>query len=669
MAYLPFIFLATFITCAAIGAAVFLADRYNKTKLTFFAATMALAVFLLFNYFWLRSSLSENALVWLRISFVGFALFPPLLFALVQRVLQPFLKHAVVRIVGIVLFAATPLLVVFSLSPYFVNGVFEDSILFPDTTLAFNGAVLLWLCASAAPFFALKAQYLSSQNILRARIRFLLAGSAFGFFALIGSVLAWYFLTPLSFAVFLFIAYAGFTAYAISATRFIRLKKVFEAAFTYGLSFVSALIFAAALFLLASRARFFHAAAATAVIVAASLIVFLFFIEIFKKVYLSFFGSKDIEDRTRLEKDIKQLTTVLNMEELLEEVVVLVKKVAAVERVAIIIRSEETNSIDRSRIEGFDSGSALFFPYDNPLLLLFQTILRGMALEELFSFVEMRGGGIQRLLEKHKGELASQGMRYFLPIGVRDRFRGLIILGPKVMRGDYTEKDAEILGFFIREASLALENALLYEKVKSFSSYLTDLNKDLVLRVERATKELEIKNKELQMANKHLEELNNIKTEFLNMASHQLRTPTTVIRGMLSMIMNKEVDEKTAASFLQKVFESATRLNNLINDLLNTAYIEGGLILKMENTDMAVFLDHIVEELRQPADAKKLSLVFERKEKEPVFGYIDQRRMHEALYNIVDNAIKYTAQGSVVVSLERTGASSGARALPTPASV
>ena len=118
------------------------------------------------------------------------------------------------------------------------------------------------------------------------------------------------------------------------------------------------------------------------------------------------------------------------------------------------------------------------------------------------------------------------------------------------------------------------------------------------------------------------------------------------------MIINDEVDDQTRRKFLEKIFNSANRLDTLISDLLNTARIEGGIQLDIAEASPNSFVKKIIEELEQPAKKKGVQLAYHNKTPDGFRAHFDASRLHESIYNLIDNAIKYTPEGSVTVTLE-----------------
>jgi len=143
---------------------------------------------------------------------------------------------------------------------------------------------------------------------------------------------------------------------------------------------------------------------------------------------------------------------------------------------------------------------------------------------------------------------------------------------------------------------------------------------------------------------------NETKDLFTNMIAHELRAPLTAIRGYASLIEEKsESDQKQYAS---RVRESSERLIAIVNDLLDVARLQSGkLSVTPAPVDIAPIVQAVADELKVSAQEKKIELLLSNKG-ESFVVLADANRLHQALTNLVSNAIKYTPEGSITLSLE-----------------
>ncbi len=151
----------------------------------------------------------------------------------------------------------------------------------------------------------------------------------------------------------------------------------------------------------------------------------------------------------------------------------------------------------------------------------------------------------------------------------------------------------------------------------------------------------------LKEANKKLKKLDETKSEFISIASHQLRTPLSAVKGYAAMLLEETKDpEKKDA--LNKIFLSNERLIKLVNDLLNLSRIERGkLQFNFKEKQLADILSSVVAELQMLATRRGLKIIYNRVDL-PLLK-IDGDKLRQVFVNIIDNAIKYTLKGKIVI--------------------
>lgn len=160
---------------------------------------------------------------------------------------------------------------------------------------------------------------------------------------------------------------------------------------------------------------------------------------------------------------------------------------------------------------------------------------------------------------------------------------------------------------------------------------------------------------ELQKAYEELKKLDVAKSEFISIASHQLRTPLTAIKGYISMMLEKvygELPEKMKKP-LENIYTSNERLIKLINDLLNVSKIEAGKIeINFEKAQIEEIIESVIKELEISAKEKSIYLKFEKPEKLLPKITVDKEKIRHVIMNVIDNAIRYTEKGGVTIELK-----------------
>ena len=165
-------------------------------------------------------------------------------------------------------------------------------------------------------------------------------------------------------------------------------------------------------------------------------------------------------------------------------------------------------------------------------------------------------------------------------------------------------------------------------------------------------KEIEGLAERLKKANERLRELDQMKSEFVSIASHQLRSPLTSIRGYASMLL-----EGTYGKLTQKATEAITRISESsqymaasVEDYLNVSRIEAGnMKYEMMDFNLAEEASHTVDDKRQ--EAMKKGLVLTYKSDLDFHGIVnaDVGKTRQILHNLINNALKYTPRGTVTV--------------------
>lgn len=224
-----------------------------------------------------------------------------------------------------------------------------------------------------------------------------------------------------------------------------------------------------------------------------------------------------------------------------------------------------------------------------------------------------------------------------------DRHLGLMVFGRRKSGEPYGSHDQRVIGTLAGQLSVGLQNALQFEEIQQF-------NETLQQKIDDATAKL-------RQANERLKVLNETKDDFVSMASHQLRTPLTSIKGYLSMVLEGDMGKITAGQrkMIEQAFTSSQRMAYLISDLLNMSRLRTG---RLTVTPGTVSLNKIIEQeiaqLRRMAEGNSIKLVVEEGEELPPVA-LDETKIRQVIMNLVDNAIYYTGRGgTVTVRLSQT---------------
>jgi len=153
-----------------------------------------------------------------------------------------------------------------------------------------------------------------------------------------------------------------------------------------------------------------------------------------------------------------------------------------------------------------------------------------------------------------------------------------------------------------------------------------------------------------------IEKIDKAKSEFISIASHQLRTPLTAVKGYISMVLEGTYGQLAEKIYkpLENVYQSNERLIRLVNDLLNLSRLDAGKIeFSPTLTSLEEMVSSIVEELRINAERKGLYMKMIKPSESLPKIMADQDKLRQVILNIVDNAIKYTKEGGITLELKK----------------
>lgn len=189
-----------------------------------------------------------------------------------------------------------------------------------------------------------------------------------------------------------------------------------------------------------------------------------------------------------------------------------------------------------------------------------------------------------------------------------------------------------------------------YEK-ETFQSALGLIT--IALQKAETYEHLQNTTKQLRVANHHLRDMDAMKTEFLSIASHQLRTPLAVLKGYIGMLngnMLGPLSDKQKET-LTRMDSGTEQLIMLVNHLLDVSRIESDrLQVRLEPIDLRTVLEGLVKFLEAKAKEKNVGLVYVLPTT-PMMVSVDLEKIKEVFMNLLDNAIKYTDEGSVNVAM------------------
>ncbi len=172
-----------------------------------------------------------------------------------------------------------------------------------------------------------------------------------------------------------------------------------------------------------------------------------------------------------------------------------------------------------------------------------------------------------------------------------------------------------------------------------------------------ARREIETLATSLEQANSHLKELDQQKSEFVSLASHQLRGPLTAIKGYASMLLDNDFGpiDGPVRDAVDKMYQSTQDLVVVVGDYLDVSRIEQGRMkYDFSDFDMKDLIATTITELKPNIERAKLTISFDYDSSGIFMVNADQGKIRQVVGNLLDNSIKYTPKGSIHVWLQKT---------------
>lgn len=234
------------------------------------------------------------------------------------------------------------------------------------------------------------------------------------------------------------------------------------------------------------------------------------------------------------------------------------------------------------------------------------------------------------------------------------RVLGALIIASARQQKDFSNFELEVINNFTTIITVALDKALMY--------------------------------KELRQNAEKMKVLYEMKSNFLTIASHQLRTPVSIIRGMLSMMNEEGMTDAEKLALAPQAYNAANNLEHIIHDILTATEIDASkLRTRAESVDLLPIIDAVITTLAPKAKKKGLEIIYKKPRTSGTPGaatqggakgvnvqgakakskskfprvLVESTKIQEALANLVDNALNYTEKGHVEINVSQQTAAAG----------
>ncbi len=371
--------------------------------------------------------------------------------------------------------------------------------------------------------------------------------------------------------------------------------------------------------------------------------------------------SRSLEERSRaitlnletIRKQVGQLTTVhqtsaaisstLDLDQLMNTILKLLITNLGLSRMMLLLKREDSNVVDVAQIEGVsqhvaEAALGIHLPFREDNSLLAELFIQAKPV--LVSRLE----DVAHRMQPPMLELGRRvGVISFVAVPLQSHSHVLGVLVGDRGSQPCTTDDLEILTTIASHVATAIDNARAYGR-------LARLTESLEQRIQDRTRELSAANEQLQEHDKR-------RTMFVSVASHELRTPMTVIRSFADNMLDGVAGALTERQkvYLTRIGHNLNRLTRIINQLLDWSRLDlKKEELHLEPVALEKLAGVVMESLRMVADEKRISLSLTASDGlPPVMG--DRDRLEQVLWNLIGNALKFTdPNGSVTVTVEQT---------------
>jgi signal transduction histidine kinase len=232
--------------------------------------------------------------------------------------------------------------------------------------------------------------------------------------------------------------------------------------------------------------------------------------------------------------------------------------------------------------------------------------------------------------------LPSDGSWVGVPLYTKNRVTGMLTMS-RERAGAFIQDDILLASTFATQASIALENARLYDDLSRFNQMMERMVEQRV--------------DELSVTLNRLEKLDKNKSDFIQVAAHELRTPLTVIKGYMGMIKSAPAikENEVLSQAMDGVLQGTDRLHQVVNSMLDVARLESQVLTPhMESVSLGITLRLIQKDYIVDLQERKMTIEIDEAINALPPLHADSELLKKALDNVFVNAIKFTPDGGTI---------------------
>ncbi|MBN2415075.1 GAF domain-containing protein [bacterium] len=310
----------------------------------------------------------------------------------------------------------------------------------------------------------------------------------------------------------------------------------------------------------------------------------------------------------------RSLTLIVDLDQLLENLVGKLYEIAAVSRVAILLRDPETN---RFTLADYRGGERI--PAERAVFYAEDKLVQWLTVNETTLVVPEEPGVVSFFSDREQQLIAGLGIEIIVPLIVMNHVNGMVLLGGKQAGEPFTREERELLTTLLSQSALAFENAMLYKEQKS------RLRK--MFRADR------------------LASIGQIAAG----AAHEIRNPLTSMRSTIQYLHKKQTDPEQS-EMLTEVLSEVDRIDEIIQGMLSFAKPAK---LQKEEIDLVRLIQQVEKLIASTARKNGVTIEFRQEEAEGLVD-ADPSQIKQVFLNIILNAIQALENGGHIgIMLDR----------------
>ena len=626
------------ILSAGLGIFVFLKDPKKSRNISFALFSVAVFVWSLFYFLWQISNTAENALFFSKLLMVGASFIPLTHIAFIYALTDSIKKN---RVILSIFFALSLFISILCL---FDNSVVKEVApvggfkFWPIAGNFFWLFIIVWLLAATFSTIEIIRVYGKSSKLDKIKLRYVTYGTIVGW---VGGITNFFFWLGIDFPPMGNISasiYLILIAYSIVRYRFLDIRFTFyKFLFYFGACAFSFAVFYAVNWY---YDWYFGSTAFADTwqfgVILAPIFVFLFFsINKLTNSFLDkiFFSENNLHQEylKNLAKKLNRHLSIPEIEKLLTESLRQLFDVDE-KNIQIEIHNNNNNNNNNNILSYLFEHRDILYVYD------IRDDLKNNRLEDISHEKKEEIKRVYESLYQNKYEVC-------LPLMFEKTFFGFAAIGEKGNKKFYDNNDFHIFNTLVSQFGSAINNSIQYDEIQNF-------NETLQSKINKQTRELRKTNKDLEKAYKHTQDLLAMKNEFLRIVNHQLNTPISIMKGYLSMSGTEAFSNEDITKVLGDELE---RISLTVADFWEAYSMEGEEEIKMNPTSFQLkdIAGKMVEEKKKLNAAKERNLqitLYDDKTEVPLV-WADAKKITHCVSNLIDNAVFYTREGSINISL------------------